>query len=93
MATADKFFKEAPKKAAKTQKEKKTYSKNELEGVEIIRTADGKIDKKATYYNVSLRFPKKLEAPIKDIAWENRKSVTEYITDLIEADLKKHKKL
>lgn len=92
MATADKFFKEAPKKTPKKQ-EKKTYSKNELEGVEIIRTADGKIDKKATYYNVSLRFPKKLEAPIKDMAWENRKNVTEYITDLIEADLKKHKKL
>lgn len=92
MATADKFFKEAPKKAPKKQ-EKKTYSKNELEGVEIVRTADGKIDKKATYYNVSLRFPKKLEAPLKDISWENRQSVTEYITALIEADLKKHKKI
>ena len=61
--------------------------------MEIIRTADGKIDKKATYYNVRSRFPKKLETPIKDMAWENRKNVTEYITDLIEADLKKHKKL
>lgn len=93
MANTDKFF----TKPGKTQDEQtgtpKTYSKNEIKGVGVVRDASGKIDKKASYYTVSIRFPKEYEEPIKEIAWENKLTVTEYLNDLVQKELKKGKKI
>lgn len=93
MANTDKFFSSNKKAASrKTKKEEKqvTYSKNELKGLEVVRDDTGKIDKKASYYCVSLRFPKDYEADMKDRAWETKQTVTEYMNSLVEADLKAH---
>lgn len=76
-----------PKKA-KSQK-----TKNELRGVEVVRDLSGRVDKRATYYTISLRIPKEREESIRSAAWESHQTVTEYINALVLADLKKKKKL
>lgn len=86
MANTDKFF--TSNKQEHQEITGKTYSKNELKGVEIVRDATGKIDKRASYYTVSIRFPKELEEPIKEKAWENKLTVTEYLNSLVRKDLK-----
>ena len=41
-------------------------------------------------YVLLLRLPKEQEKTIKDVAWRKRTSVSAYIRELIEADLKKN---
>ncbi len=55
--------------------------------------ANGKVDKKASYYTISVRFPKAWEHDLKDIAFEERYQggITEYINELVRRDLVERK--
>ncbi len=55
----------------------------------------GHVDQKATYYTMSVRFPKEYKELLRDVAFDDRLEggVTEYLNNLVAADLKKRGKI
>jgi hypothetical protein len=45
------------------------------------------VDRKASYYGITMNFPKPMEEPMKKAAHDSYMSITEYVTDLILKDL------
>ncbi len=85
-ASNDKFVMKFER--SRSEGKKVTYSRNEVEhGRKVVRTENGNIDTKATYYNVSLKLPRELEQPLKDKVWAEHTNITNYVIKLIEADL------
>lgn len=52
------------------------------------RSAEKSAVPKESYYNISIRFAKDLEGPMKDEAWRLRSNITQYLNELVRADLK-----
>lgn len=56
----------------------------------VVQSAANDKKVKKEYYRFNLKMPMECKDYLQEMAWRNRTTITEYLTDLVEADMKAH---
>lgn len=56
----------------------------------VVQSAENGKKAKKEYYRFNLKLPMECKDYLQEMAWRNRTTITEYLTDLVESDIKAH---